>query len=221
MNTILKKNWLTSLRLWVLGLPKIEANINVMYAFTIGTTDFFTFDNFNEIPTERAYAIAAFYERFRMRLTRDDLEFELGRLREAIDAESFKKSRVLDIVKSIEDRLNYTFEIETAYDLASAVFFKRGDNPLRFDPVTAAKNKQIFMKADLPDFFLSLPLQELQPYLKMPHAHFQDLLQETLKKMEKYYTNLQADYFTDDSKNYNSGYIGNKLKRIQELISML
>lgn len=208
---------MTKLRIFLLGKPKIKGEFNLEYAFTIDGTDFFAFLNFHEIPVERAYALAAFFEQFQMRMTEKDLKLYVQEIKSEIDKVNFKKTRVIEILKMIEDRMNQVLDIETVYNLASIVFVTKHENILKYDPAYADVKKRKFLKADIPDFFLGLPLSELQPFSQMPITHFRKILSENLQMQENHLKDIEAVLSSDETAISRLSFLQSKLKEIAEL----
>jgi len=183
----LKKDWITKIRHFLVK-PVITGDIPLEYAFTIDGTDYFAFVNVHEIPVERMFALSALYEELQMRMTRAELEANIKIIESALDKPVVGLNKIRDVVADMKERMNYIIEVETVYNIAALLFVKRNENLLKYDPVVAEKKKQEFMKADIPAFFLSMPLEQLSPFSKMQVEHIigslSAVVNKTLKRVE-------------------------------------
>lgn len=213
-------NWYSKLKRKFFGTPTLKSEYNMQYAFTIDDVDYFHFVNLHEIPVERMYAISAIYEEFNMRMTKDDLKLYLDVIKNSINSKIPNLTKVIETVKNIEDRMSFVVEIETVYKLAAAVFVRYNENPAKFDLAMQAIKINHFKEADIPSFFLSLPLAELHVFSQTSIEEMRNILSTQLKAIERQYNFLLQSYSTESEVSKRTA-IESQLKQIQEYQSKL
>lgn len=139
----------------------------ITYAFSIGPEHFFKFDDHLNIPYQRALSSLVFYKEVELNIDRDFLKAHV----EAIDAILLSAKINIFKIKELNDLLMQRMKLpkdpELMYKLASVIFFSDRENPEVYE-FEYGKKKIDFWKqhTSMTDFFLSMPLQELIPYLK-------------------------------------------------------
>ena len=142
----------------------------IMYAFTIGDRHYFRFDDPLNTPYDRALKCLVYWKELDMNCDRVFLKSHT----EAIDNMLLKgKFTIADLmtVKTLNDQLKQRLELpkepDLMYKLASVVFFDQHENPTTYE-FKYGENKIRFWKKNtsLTDFFLSMPLKTLIPYLE-------------------------------------------------------
>lgn len=212
------------MRIWLFGIPTIKSNIQVEYAFTIDNIDYFRFVNFYEIPSERAYAIAGLFEQFNMRMTKDDLNVCVSLIKEELSKQVTNLNKIREVVEIIESKQQDLLEIETYYNLAAVLFVTKDENIGKYDEVVTEKKKRHFMKADIPSFFLTIPLRELNPFSNAPRSYIKNTIEQILKKQVKELEKLKSlsqESQSGESMSSEIQSIELKMKQISGLIENL
>lgn len=213
-------NWYSKLKRKFFGTPIMKSEYNLQYAFTIDNVNYYNFVNLHEIPVQRMYAISAIHEEFNMRMTKDDLRVYLDVIKNSINSKIPNISKVIETVKNIEDRLDFVIEIDTVYKLAAAVFIRENENPAKFDITMQEMKIRHFREADIPSFFLSLPLSELHVFSQTSVEEMRNILEKVLRQTERQY-NFLKDTYSADSDNSQISLIESQLKQIREYQSAL
>mgnify|MGYP003617968080 CR=1 FL=1 len=160
-----------------------KTNYPITFAFTFEGKHYFCFENTFSTPYQRAFTAMAFYEEFRMRITREFLEVWLETMKESIDQLSI--SQITKLTDVLKDRLDWVVEPLTALKLASVMYFTEEESPYCYDPVYNAKKIHNWQKSDkILSFFLQMPLSDLASYLKQSQGNLQQLLDGSTAKAE-------------------------------------
>ena len=135
-------------------------------AFEIGGIKYYHLADTNTLNAMRGLAAFAIYNELDMRCSRD----YLLKHQQAID--SILKSREVDIFKikqlndQLNQRLNLITDIDLMYKLASVAFFDENENPESYDYAYNEKKIKFWKEnTGVADFFLSLPVMKLMPFL--------------------------------------------------------
>ncbi len=143
----------------------------IKYAFSIEdeknqSTQYFEFDDYNNMANDRAFNALAFYKELSMSCTREYLMTFSQALDDIINHP--KQLLITDIVKlnlQLKERLELLFEPDIAYKLCSVVFFDAKENPNRFEYKYAIEKADLFKKVPINDFFFHQPITKLVPYI--------------------------------------------------------
>ncbi len=173
----------------------------VQFAFTCGDVDYWHFVDASKIPSMRALQFWTFNEEWRSRTTRELYEKETAaeeQLAVELESELSGKSGKINLVKAVQsmaelkkilknrrERMGLIFEADTFFKMASVVFFDKNENPYRYDfKYNEEKIKKWKADANLNDFFLSMPIKDLAPYLSELGDNSQDYSLVSQKVME-------------------------------------
>lgn len=156
-------------------------------AFTANGITYYKFQDVNNICCLRALKTITFYTEMQMRC---DYKY-LKRHVEAVDKELSGKSGKIDIYKLktyndyLKARLEWVMDTDLVYKLASVVYFDKNENPLEYDMVYNQKKIEQW-KENIPinDFFLSMPIMSLVPFLKDLEMNIREysMVTELIKK---------------------------------------
>ena len=127
--------------------------------------DYYSFEDFNNVPCERGFQCLAFYNELSMRCTRDYLNAFSAAFDNILNATSIKLTELFKLNLQMKERLEMLHEPEIAYKLCSVVFFDKEENPYRFDYKHGLKKADLFMKTPINDFFFQEPVVKLLPYI--------------------------------------------------------
>jgi hypothetical protein len=127
--------------------------------------DYFSFNDFNNIPCERGFNCLAFYNELQMRCSREYLKAFSDALDNTLNAKNIKLTDIFKLNQQMKERLEYLHEPEIAYKLCSVVFFDGSENPYRYDFKHGLKKAELFKTTPMNDFFLSTPIVTLMPYI--------------------------------------------------------
>ena len=145
----------------------LENKYKVIPAFTVGGTDYYQFDNQDEVPAGRQFAAHAVYMEMEMRCDRNFLELHTRAVDKILEDRNKISIGTLALLNhNLKNRLNLMVVPEFIYKLASVVFFDKTESPYSYDyDYNAAKIKKWKEDGATLDFFLQTPLKDLVPFL--------------------------------------------------------
>lgn len=181
----------------------LNARDIIDYAFTVGDTDYYEFNDFNNVPCERGFNCLAFYNELQTRCSRDYLLAFSTALDNVLNAKTIKLTDVFKLNQQLKERLEMLFETEIAYKLCSVVFFDGSENPYRYDYKHGLKKASLFKDTPIDDFFFSKPIVKLMPYISSWSKDFQEYCQMTNQITTKHIQDISTILsVTDKSKEF-------------------
>lgn len=174
------------------NFPKVNHPIEL--AFTIDGVDYFQFKDPFNIPYKRGLTSVTFFEEVRMKCT-----FEyLKKHQEAVNATLMKPGNIsMFEIKKLNDqlgeRLNFVYDDDTIYKMASVVFFDETENPANYDfKYGMEKIKKWKESMPVHDFFLQQPIVTLLPFLRDPNLNMESYSKAIRMINQIHLGNLQA-----------------------------
>ncbi len=156
--------------------PKFLLNNDhiIKEAFTCGGVMYYQFDDVYNVPYQRGLTALNFYEELRMRTTRDFLILHTKAVESILnDPKKIKIGELAMLNKQLQERLEWIFEPELLYKLASVVFFDKTESPTSYDYRYGQKKIKEWKKhSSVNDFFLQLPILKLVPFLQDCEINF-------------------------------------------------
>lgn len=139
----------------------------INYAFSIGVKHYFRFDDHLNLPYERALCSLVFYKEIELNIDSELLKAHVEAINNILMSQKIDIYKIKELNDLMMQRLRLPKDPELMYKLASVVFFGADENPEVYE-YEHGKRKIAFWKKNtsVGDFFLSMPLQELIPYLK-------------------------------------------------------
>jgi hypothetical protein len=196
-------NLLTKLKLRLKSAPK--SNHTIIPAFTIGGVEYFQFDDAFNLPYLRGLTTITYFREMQMNCDRDLLlahcdakETISKKLMEAfsIQAGKMNLTKIFDLQKEsialdmqLKERVTMITDPDLIYKLASIVFFDKNESPYNYEHSYNLKKIEFWKKhKTMHDFFLSMPVQKLVPFLKtlpqdMSSSSMEMEAMETAKKI--------------------------------------
>lgn len=161
--------------------PKIEYVIKE--AFTVKGRTFYEMDDTFNLPYERGTTCLRYYTEFNMRVDREFLIKHIQAMKKElafIPGKEIGIVNAVNLLKQLEDRVNWIIDTDLAYKLASVVYFDKNEDPTKYDTKYNLE-KIAFWKKEMSakDFFFMQPLQRLIPFLKDYEENFQVFLTVT------------------------------------------
>lgn len=154
--------------------PGCESIID--YCFTINETDYFEFNDVNEVPNARGFEALSFYREYAMRCDRNYLLDHVKAVQTVIDSNvaGVKLSEIITLNNQLKERLEMLHEPNIAYKLMGVVIFDATENPNKFEYKKCIQKADIFQKyADKnTDFFLQKPIVRLIPCIDLLVSDF-------------------------------------------------
>jgi len=147
-----------------------DAKHIITYAFTIGERHYFRFDDPLSTGYDRALKCLVYYKEMDMNCDRDFLKAHTQAIDTIFTRESLTINDLMEIKtlnNQLKQRLELPKEPDLMFKLASVVFFDQHENPQVYEFKYGEKKIAFWKKnTSLTDFFLSLPLRTLIPYLE-------------------------------------------------------
>lgn len=172
--------------------PGVE--YQVKYAFTVGGVDYYEMDDLMNQPFERAVTCLTYYGEFNQRVSREYLIKYVEAMKKALEmvpGQPVKIPDAVNMVRNLEERINFIIDGDLAYKLASVVFFDKSENPAVYDPTYNQKKIDFWKKeASAKEFFFTQPLLKLIPFLKDYEENFENYLMVTEAIKGQHLTNL-------------------------------
>jgi len=158
----------------------------IIEAFTCGGTNYYQFDDAFNMPNERALTALTYYEELRMRCTREFLQEHCEAIEGILsDPKRINIPKLAILNRQLKERLDWIFEPDIAYKLASVVYFDKTENPYRYDMKYGQKKIEHWKKTKgVDDFFLQKPLLDLIPFLKDSELNL-EIYSQVLEKATK------------------------------------
>jgi hypothetical protein len=179
----------------------------INYAFSITENgidhDYYQWANFNEVPNERGFSALSYYNELNQRCSREYLLAFSAALDSIVNnPKAIKITDVVVLNLQLKERLEMLFEPEIAYKLCTVVFFDETENPHRYDYEHGRKKAKLFKEAPLNEFFFSVPITTLIPYINTWAKDFPEYCQLVTEMTENHIksisTMLSASHKTQD-----------------------
>ena len=175
---------------WIEGIYKRkpatvhpENKKTVSPAFKVDGVQYYEFDNLSDCPAGRYLRIQQFMVELNLRIDKETLEELLAESLKAIDEGHLARSIIIQT--DILNRTKFIVETETAYRLASAVFFTLDEDLTTYDFDYNQKKIEKFKKERIATFFLSRPMRKLIPQINISGQDLEIYLKMT--KAQKMY----------------------------------
>jgi len=150
-------------------VPKFDtAKHPVSFAFSSAGVDYFQFADPLNTPYKRGFTALTFYREMRMHCTDEFLKLHTEAMDQIFsDPQRINVGKAAMLTHQLKERLEWVFEPETAYKLASVVYFDKTEDPTLYDYDYGQKKIALWKKeSSVHDFFLQQPLIRLMPFLR-------------------------------------------------------
>ena len=213
-------NLLTKLKLRLKSAPK--SNHTIVPAFTIGGVEYFQFDDAFNLPYLRGLTTITYFREMQMNCDRELLlahcdakENISKKLLEAFNIQAGKMNltKIFDLQKEsialdmqLKERVTMITDPDLIYKLASIVFFDKNESPYNYEHSYNLKKIEFWKKhKTMHDFFLSMPVQKLVPFLKtLPQDTLSSSMEmeamETVRKITKANWEILSSHLSPEQK---------------------
>jgi hypothetical protein len=213
-------NLLTKLKLRLKSAPK--SNHTIVSAFTIGGVEYFQFDDAFNLPYLRGLTTITYFREMQMNCDRELLlahcdakETMSNKLMEAFNIQAGKMNltKIFDLQKQsialdmqLKERVTMITDPDLIYKLASIVFFDKNESPYNYEHSYNLKKIEFWKKhKTMHDFFLSMPVQKLVPFLKtlpqdMSSSSMEMEAMETVRKITKANWEILSSHLSPEQK---------------------
>ena len=155
-------NFLSKLKS-LFGKPEfhIKPEHRTVEAFTSNGITYYCFDDNLQLPHDRFFSAMQFYEELKMKCSRDYLLAHVQAVDDAINNKNIQLTKIIQANNNLRERLEFIFEPDIAYKLASVVFFDHTENPYEYDFKYGLEKIERWKKEKVSDFFLQMPIRKL------------------------------------------------------------
>jgi hypothetical protein len=166
----------------------------INYAFSLGSKNYFRFDDHLNIPYERALSCLVYYKEIEMNCDLSYLQAHVQAINNLLLKNPINIFDIKKLNDQLDQRLRLPKDPELMYKLASVVFFDQDENPQVYEWAYCAKKIEFWKKnASLTDFFLQKALQELIPYLQFAGKNLETFSQMIEEKSRQHWDNLHGN----------------------------
>ncbi len=146
---------------------KQKEKYRIEYAFTCGGTKYYRFADITNLPYERGLQAMYIYNQVEMRCSRAFLLRVTEAIEKTLSGTEINITKIYEINKMLQQRLQMPCDVELLYKLASVAFFDKTENPAVYEEAYAEKKIAKWRKdKGVADFFSQKPLTELMPFLQ-------------------------------------------------------
>ena len=178
----------------------------VKHEFTLGGKKYYAFDeDIFFLPFRRGIVASMFYKELQCGVDREYLIWlstqidEVFKIKDSIDL-----NRVVILNRQLKDRLEFIFEPDLIYKLASVVYFDEDENPYNYSLQHGYEKIEYWKKnEDVKDFFLRQPIKKLIPFFKQDEKNILDYLTTAEKIKQQHIQNLSNKSFNPDMMSMN------------------
>lgn len=169
----------------------------IEFAFESGGTKYYKHTVEANIPFKRALKVISIYNELDMKCTKGYLQKHTQAVKNLLAKPKFTTSDLFEIAKlnnQLTERLEFIYDTDIVYKLASVVYFDANENPEDYDWTYCAKKIEKWKKdKSINDFFLSMPISELVPFLKDFNLNFDSYSQIQIEQTMKHLANISIN----------------------------
>lgn len=188
-------------------------------AFDCGGVRYYEFDSVENLPFKRGLKCLTIYNELDMRCDRLYLQAHIEATKKVLTEGKRvgveEISKVLQLNRQLEQRLEMIYEPELYFKLASVVFFTADENPNDWEYKYAMDKIAHWKKHGADAFFLNEPVRRLIPFLKevavnfseysqaareIDRAHLENLFSQVSQKLKTTLSEPTQRYFSEEMK---------------------
>lgn len=170
----------------------------IEFAFESGGVKYYRHTSEANIPYRRALKVISIYNELDMKCTRAYLTAHTKAIKNILAKTPFKSTDLFELMKlnnQLSERLEFIYDTDLVYKLASVVYFDEKENPEDYDWTYNQKKIDKWKKdKSINDFFLTMPIADLVPFLKDFNMNFDSYSQiqmdQTAQHLASICTNL-------------------------------
>lgn len=163
----------------------------IVYAFTVRGVDYFQFEDFNNVPSQRGFAALTYYNELSMRCTRAFLQAHVEAVENILNNnKGIKITELAKLNSQLKERLDWITEIDISYKLCTVVFFDASEDPKQYDFKHGIAKGKIFAEEELESFFFLQPITRLLPYTGLQPNDLRDYLELQTKLNQQQLANI-------------------------------
>lgn len=165
----------------------------IILAFNQDGEDYFEFDeDVFFLPFRRGLMASAFFKELQQGVDREYLLWYTSEMKKIFsDTKQLNLSRAAILNHQLSERLEFIFEPDLIYKLASVVYFDKSENPYNYNLAYGYKKIARWKQNEkVEDFFLRQPIKKLIPFFKGQEQNILNYLQVAQKIKEQHTANL-------------------------------
>lgn len=196
---------------------------NLALAFTCGGENFYEFKDEVQLPVDRAFEAMQIYEMLEWKCTREYLIAHTQAIRNKVNARSNEmQSYEISIMnEDLSARLEFAFEPELLYQLASVVYLAKDEDPYSYNSKLGAEKIQFWKENNFMATLKKKPLKELIPSYTDFDSVMPVYIMEILKISKRQYNRILKNLSMDELKSENSKLLQQQLEGINLSLKLL
>lgn len=200
---------------------KKNAKYPIVYAFTYLGKDYYEFkDSFN-IPYQRALIAVNYQEEYNMRMTREMLKEFIGAIEETLNANPIQITKIMELIQCMKDRLDWSFDTELIFKLASVLYFTDNENPAFYDVIYNSQKIKEWKQSNYLEFFFLLQSQSFLSSLQLLPIHILTYSKEALRRTILHYQKMLEVYSLKESENDTKKALQLKIVELELMMSKI
>jgi len=164
-------------------------------SFTLGGVEYYEFDeDIFFLPFQRGLMATMFYKELQCGADREYLLWHTSEYDRIFkDPKQFDIGRMAILNQQLKDRLQFIFDPDLIYKLASVVYFDKTENPYKYNYSYGLKKVALWRESEaVEDFFLRQPIKRLVPFFKQDEENILNYLQVAQKIKDLHSKNLTS-----------------------------
>ena len=190
----------------------------IVFAFSYLGKDYYEFQDSFNIPYQRSLIAVNYQEEYNMRMTRELLKEFISAIEETLNTNPIQITKIMEIIQIMKDRLEWVFDTELIFKLASVLYFTKEENPAFYDVIYNNKKIKEWKESNYLEFFFLLQSQSFLSSLQLLPNHILTYSREALRRTIQHYQKIYEAYSSKESGNDTKKAL---LLKIQELESMM
>jgi hypothetical protein len=147
--------------------PTYKAEYPLQFAFNCGGIDYFEFVDKNNLPYERGLEALTFYQEMQNGVTNDYIKnYNTAMSKLLSDPKKINLNEIIKLQAYFEQRCSYIISKEIVYKVASVAFVDKNEPLTRYDFKANEKKIKNWKDNAGDNFFLSMPIKKLVPFLQ-------------------------------------------------------
>jgi len=180
----------------------------VKHEFTLGGKKYYAFDeDIFFLPFRRGIVASMFYKELQCGVDREYLNWFTTQIDEVFKVNpnvGFDINKIMIVNRQLKDRLEFIFEPDLIYKLASVVYFDEDENPYNYSLAHGYKKIAFWKKNEaVNDFFLRQPIKKLIPFFKQDEKNILNYLTAAEKIKKQHTEQLSNKSFNKDMMSMN------------------
>lgn len=161
----------------LVAMAEKSATKKIVKAFVSGGTQYFKFEDINNILSGRAFAARDFFTEMSMKCSREYLVSHCEAIDKIMTSAQLDISKIGQLHQQLKERLELIISPETCYKIASVIYWDKTEAPYSFDYNYSRTKIQKWKDENVSDFFLLTHLRDLIPALDLSEKDLKTYIQ--------------------------------------------